>query len=95
MKLKSLEEEVACLTYTKEACTELEKIRMSLLEKTESVHTEVGINLILIFIKRCFWVSSPTSSPFFPWYLQLNLNSIFIILGGETRQATYQIQVNQ
>ena len=48
MKLYSLEQEVLCMTYTKEACTELENIRRKMLTKMESVHCEV-----LKYIIRC------------------------------------------
>lgn len=41
MKLRSLEEEVLCMTYTKDACAELEKIRRKMLTKMNSVRCEV------------------------------------------------------
>ena len=45
MKLKSVEDEVRCMTYTKETCSELEKIRRKIISKTDSVRNEVGSNL--------------------------------------------------
>ena len=42
MKLKSVEEDILCLTYTKEACTELEKVRRKMLAKMESVRSEAS-----------------------------------------------------
>ena len=41
MKLKSLEEEVQCKTYTKEACNKLEKVRRRMLDKMDAVRSEV------------------------------------------------------
>ena len=46
MKLRSIEEEVSCLTYTKEACNELEKIRRKILSQMDSVNCEVLINIL-------------------------------------------------
>merc|ERR1719510_1761430 len=42
MKLRSLEEEIRCLTYTKEACAELEKTRREILAQTDSVRRQVS-----------------------------------------------------
>ena len=41
MKLQSLEEEVLCMTYTKDVCNELEKVRRKMLTKIDSVRCEV------------------------------------------------------
>ena len=41
MKMKSLEEEERCKTYTKEACNELEKVRRKMLDKLDAVRSEV------------------------------------------------------
>ena len=41
MKMKSVEEEVRCMTYTKEACVELERIRRKIIARTELVQNEV------------------------------------------------------
>ena len=42
MKLRSLEEEIRCMTYTKEACAELERTRREILAQTDSVRRQVS-----------------------------------------------------